>query len=101
MQISKLHVYADPTTACGLNPDINGWPDGEACVHPDGWFAIPRQVRCKECDRVMRKSRMGVPVWTIYNNPLDFPGKVVCRRHVTFGRLVVPDAEPLFVTEPM
>lgn len=43
-------------------------------------------------------------VYTVYDNPSDYPGKIVVRRHMAGiceerGPVVVVDAEPMFVCD--
>lgn len=43
----------------------------------------------------------GLPMYTIYESPLDFPGKFVVRRHLVDADGSRPDAEPLCVADSL
>lgn len=43
----------------------------------------------------------GLPMWVIFHNPTDYPGKFVLRRNVITPNVVTPDPEPLAVTDTL
>lgn len=42
-----------------------------------------------------------LPMWVVYANPSDFPGKFVVRRQLVYAGQVVPDHKPRFVGDSL
>lgn len=79
---------------------------------PAGWFVFGTHVdRPGPLDFSDEVDEAGMPLWerphqsapvsiyTIYANPLDFPGKFVVRRHVVEAGHSVPDVMPMVVAD--
>lgn len=41
------------------------------------------------------------PLWTVYSNPRDYPGKFVVRRSLVSSGGILPDREPLAVADTL
>lgn len=48
-----------------------------------------------------RKGQQFLPMWVIYANPKDCPGKYVVRRHLTGPGFVLADQDPTAIVESL